>query len=69
MIIQAIKQSGKEKLLAIARRKLGKNVGSTTLCDWNTVPGSLRIFWDDNDPHVFDFAGDFKRAVKFIWSL
>ena len=69
MTIQAIKQSGNQKIIAIARRLWNKKYLSPIMCDWNTVPGKLRIFWSNENIEVVDFGGDFKEAVKYIWSI
>ena len=67
MIIQAIKTSGTEKLLAIATRRKDGKCSESILCDWNTVPNTLRMFDRTSSKDVV-FAS-FKDAVKYIFSL
>lgn len=71
MIVQAIKQNkpANEKLLAIARRLKSGKCTESVFCDFNTIPGSLRIFWSNSDVQVLNFNGDFKEAIKYIYSI
>lgn len=69
MIIQAIKQNNNEKLLAIARRLKNGRQTKSVLCDFNTVPGKLRIFWSDSDVQEIDCKNNFKHAIQYIWSI
>jgi hypothetical protein len=68
MIIQVIKTNGREKLLAIARRTTDKRTGTSIMCDWSAIDGKLRIYWSTGTV-TKDFGGDFKSAVKYIWSM
>jgi len=66
MIITKIKSNGTEKLLSIAYRYQGKPFGCW-LCDWNTVPNTLRIF---HRCTTIDIKFDsFKECCKFIFSM
>lgn len=67
MVIQAIKQNGKEKLLAIATRSKDGKFTETILCDYNTVANGLRIFHGNTID--LKFFNSFKEAVKYIFSL
>lgn len=69
MIIAAIKTNGNEKLLAIARRFENGKLSETKLCDWNTVPNTLRIFNSTGIEMSIGPLQSFKDACKIIFSL
>ena len=66
MIILSIKTNGNEKLLAIAHRD-NKRISSEWLCDWNTVPNTLRIFHRDKSIDIH--FNSFKECLKFIFGM
>lgn len=66
MIIQAIKRNGSEKLLAIAQRDRDGNLSPFLMCDWNTVPNTLRIFSFNSSINIK--FGSFRECVKYIFS-
>jgi len=68
MIIQSIMQTNKEKLIAIAKRRKDGSCSPSIFCDNNTIPQTLRIFWNDSNPITVKFAS-FKDACKYIFSL
>lgn len=68
MIILAIKTNGNEKLLAIASRLKDGQATEAILCDWNTVPNTLRIFngVDGNVSRTIQF-NRFRDCAKWIF--
>lgn len=65
----SIMTTGNEKLLAIAfRNRDGKTSATNWLCDWNTVPNTLRIFHRSNYSIDIEFE-NFKACVKFIFTM
>lgn len=67
MIIAAIKTSGTEKILAICKRWENGKLSSAIMCDWNTVPNTLRIFSAASSEDLK--FNNFKEAIKYIFSL
>lgn len=68
MIITAIINTpANEKLIAIGRRNREGKLTSTKFCDWNTVPGTLRIF--SSNTHESIKLASWRDAVKYIFSL
>jgi hypothetical protein len=64
MIILSIKTNGTEKLLAIAHDTKHR---VTWLCDWNTIPNTLRIYHGPH-PYAIKFE-NFKACLKFIFGM
>lgn len=68
MIICAIKSNNSEKLLAIARRFKDGKLSEVELCDWNTVPRTLRVFYSGGVKFERKFVS-FGECCKFIFAL
>ena len=68
MVIKFISKHRTTKFLSIAYRDRDGKLGETVICDWNTVPGTLLIYWGAYTVERIPLAS-FKEAVRYIFGI